>query len=64
MFLSGTVSTFGFSKDILLMPLAIPLILVPAWMYKNTAKLCLIFIFGKKYKKRIKISQQDQDAFR
>jgi glycosyltransferase involved in cell wall biosynthesis len=64
MFLSGTVSTFGFSKDILLMPLAIPLILVPAWMYKNTVKLCLIFIFGKKYKKRIKISQQDQDAFR
>ncbi len=64
MFLSSTISALRFSKDIFLIPLIIPLILVPAWIYKNIGKLCLICIFGKKYKKRIKIVQQDQDAFR
>lgn len=64
-FISNLILTLRFSKDILLLLIIIPIILVPAWLYKQLGKMCLIFIFGKnKYKKRIKISHKDQDIFR
>ena len=64
MFLSGTIMTLKFSKGILIIPLTIPLILVPVWLYKNVGKLCLSLMFGKEYKKHIKIVHQDKDTFR
>lgn len=64
-FISSIILTLRFNKDILLLLIIIPVILVPSYLYKLLSKMCLIIMLGKnEYKKRIKLSPKDQDVFR